>query len=396
MSGAKVRIGVIGVGGMGQGHLRKLVTIEECELVGVADASAETVRKVSAEFKVPGFASAAELIDKAKPQGCTIASPHPVHLANALECFKRGVHAFSEKPMASKISEAEAMVAAAKQAKLILAVMFQMRVSIAVRRAREILAAGTIGEIRRVNMIHVGLRTNAYYRLCPWRGTWKGEGGGVLINQSPHTLDRAVHLAGMPSKVLARTMTYGHPIETEDQAEVVLTYPNGATGYMFMSTAEAPAMCRLELSGDRGRLVIDDDHDKLLLGKLTDSCRSFLAANPEEWGSLKGEWSEVDLTPKPGEETGHIANLRDFCQAIRDNRPPLVTGEDGKRSLELANAITYSSFEGGEVELPLNREAYDELYQFGVDNGTGKDLQKLIPLWRQRGAKSATKVRKSR
>ncbi|HOX08669.1 MAG TPA: Gfo/Idh/MocA family oxidoreductase [Planctomycetota bacterium] len=389
MSGAKVRIGLIGGGGMGRGHLNTFKKIEEGEIVGVADPSPQSRERVVKDFNLPVFASAAELIEATGPAGCVIASPHPVHLANALDCFKRGVHVFTEKPMTSKISEADAMIAAARKAKLMLAVMFQMRGNIATRRAKEILDAGTLGEIRRVNMIHVGLRTNAYYRICPWRGRWQSEGGGVLVNQSPHTLDRVVYLTGMPATVLARTMTFGHPIETEDQAEAMLLYPNGATGYLFMSTAEAPAMNRLEISCDRGRLVIDDDNNKLLLGKLPGSCREFLATNPEEWGSLKGEWSEVDLTPRPGEETGHIVCLRDFCRAIRDNRAPMVTGEDGKRSLELANAITYSSFAGAEVKFPLGRKAYDELYAFGVANGEGSSLTKLIPLWRKSQAKPA-------
>lgn len=392
MADGKVRIGLIGAGGMGRGHLNTFKKIAEAEIVGVADPSPQSREKVAKEFNLPTYETPAELIEKGKPVGCVIASPHPLHLANALECFKRGIHVFTEKPMASKISEADAMIAAAKKAKLMLAVMFQMRGNIAVRRAKEILDAGTIGKLRRLNMIHVGLRTNAYYRICPWRGTWKNEGGGVLVNQSPHTLDRAVYLAGMPSHVLGRTMTFGHPIETEDQAEAMLRYENGATGYMFMSTAEAPAMNRLEISGDNGRIVIDDDNGKLLLGKLPDACSRFLATNPEEWGSLKGEWQEIDLTPRPGEETGHIVCLRDFAQALRDKRKPMITGEDGCRSLELANAITMSSFEGRELEMPLSRKGYDALYKFGVENGTGKNLQKLIPLWRKQKSAPAKKT----
>ncbi len=392
MSGAKVRIGLVGCGGMGRGHLNTFKKIEEGEVVGVADPSPQSREKVAKEFNLPVFETPGELIEATRPDGCVIASPHPAHLANALECFKRGVPVFTEKPMASKISEAEAMIAAAKKARLMLAVMFQFRGNIATRRAKEILDAGTIGDIRRVNMVHVGLRSNTYYKICPWRGTWQNEGGGVLINQSPHTLDRAIYLAGMPSKVLARTWTYGHPIETEDQAEALLTYPNGATGYMFMSTAEAPATNRLEISGDRGRVVIDDDNGKLLLGKLPDSCKNFLATSDQEWASLKAEWTEVDLTPRPGEETGHIVCLRDFCQALRDKRQPMVVGEDGKRSLELANAIAFSSFQGAEVTLPLGRKAYDEMYSFGCAKGGGRSLQQLIPLWRKLAASPAKKA----
>jgi predicted dehydrogenase len=393
MADSKVRIGVIGVGGMGQGHLDKLKLIAECEVVGVTDVSAALVKEVSEKYKVPGFGSPAELVNKARPAGCTVASPHPAHLANALECFARGVHVFTEKPMTAKVSEADQMIAAAKKAKLILAVMFQFRTFVATRRAKELLDSGAIGEVRRVSMFHVGLRTNTYYKIRPWRGTWQHEGGGVLVNQSPHTLDRAVFLAGLPAKVLARTMTYGHPIETEDQAEALLSYPNGATGYMFMSTAEAPALNRMEISGDRGRLVIDDDHNKLLLGKLPDSCREFLVKSDGEWASLKAEWQELDINPRPGEEQGHIGCLRDFCQAIRDRRPPMVTGEDGRRSLELANAITLSSFNGAEVELPLDRRAYDRLYAFACANGRGKNLGKLIPLWRKAAAKPQPKAK---
>lgn len=387
MPNAKVRVGLIGAGGMGRGHLKTFRNIQEGEIVGVADPSPHSLELVRKDFSVPVFATVAELLDATRLDGCIIASPHPLHLDNARQCLKRGVHVFTEKPMTSRVGEADAMIAAAKKARRILAVMFQARTEGRARRARELIASGALGEIRRVTMLFSGLRTQAYYNTRPWRGTWAGEGGGVLLNQAPHPLDRAIFLCGMPSRVVAaRCDGLGHTIETEDWADAMVEYPNGARGYFFATTAEAPAMNRLEISGDRGRLVVDDKLDKILFGRLNGSCPEFLASAPGEWASLQATWEEIDTTLKPGEESGHIACLRDFCQAIRDRRPPMITGEDGRQSMELANAFMLSAANGGPVKIPLGRKEYERFFSFACEHGRGRRLQQLVGLWRRQGS----------
>jgi len=384
MAKRKVHIAVVGVGGMGQAHLRFLAKVREAQVVGVVDVNPELVGKVSAEWEVPGFSSVAELVRTVRPAAVSIASPHPVHLRNALDCFRRGLHVFTEKPLCSLTSEADKMIAAARKRRRVLAEMFQYRAMPPARRAREIIDKGTIGKIVRVNMVHVGLRTNEYYRSRPWRGTWAGEGGGVLLNQSPHTIDRAIFLAGMPGAVTARCLTVGHPIETEDHAEALLEYPGGATGYFLMTTAEHPGINQLEITGERGRVLIDDEAGKLFLWTMKQPLPQFLKTCRQAWKFPKAACKEIDLAPRCGEDTAHHACLRDFCLTVLGRRKkPMITGEDGRRSLELANAITLSAFKGGTVKLPLGRREYDQLFAFCLKRGRGRKIQETIAAWRR-------------
>jgi predicted dehydrogenase len=262
--------------------------------------------------------------------------------------------------------------------------MLQYRSSIACRRAREILDRGSIGKLTRVSMIHVGLRSQAYYDDRPWRGTWTGEGGGVLLNQSPHTIDRAIYLAGMPARVTADCRTVGHNMETEDCAEALLEYPGGARGYMFMSTAEHPARNTLEVVGQKGRLVIDDDGNSLTLTTMKQPLPQWMKTCRQVWGRPELETREIPLKPRRGEETGHGALLREFCLVLLGRRKrPAATGAEALQSLELANAIVLSAFEGRQVRLPLARRSYQRVFRFACERGRGRPIQETIAAWRR-------------
>jgi predicted dehydrogenase len=380
----KVRMMVVGVGGMGRGHLRNLLKIREARVVSVVDLNPECAMEAGDEAAAPGFTNIRDAINATAPQAALIATPHPVHLAGARECLKAGLHVLCEKPLCSLTSEADRMIAAAKKHRRHLAVMLQYRASTACRRAREILQKGLIGKLTRVSMVHVGLRTQAYYDDRPWRGTWAGEGGGVLLNQSPHTIDRAIYLAGMPCRVHADCRTVGHRMETEDYAEATLEYANGATGYMLMSTAECPGTNTLEIVGQKGKLVIEGDNDKLTVCTMKQALPAWLKACKKVWAGPEITTREVSLRPKRGEDSGHSAVLRDFCLMLQGKRSKAIApGDDGRQSLELANAITLSAFEGQSIQLPLPRSLYDRAFKFACARGKGRKIQDTIAAWRR-------------
>jgi predicted dehydrogenase len=382
VSRAKVRTVVIGVGAMGRNHLKHLAASPEAEIVGVADVSAKLAERSGSEYGVPWSTDVDEIVRRTGPVAATIASPHPTHLGIALKCFRHKLHVFTDKPMTSLVSEADRMIAAAKKARRILAVMYQFRAAIATRRAKEIIDRGEIGEIRRVTLFHSSYRTQAYFKASPWRGTWKGEGGGVLMNQAPHTLDAMIHLSGMPIAVIARCATVGHRIETEDQADALLDYANGAVGQVFATTAEAPGFCRLEIAGDRGRVEIED-FKKLRVARLKTGCRKFTLTSREEWGQPPVVRKEIDLTPRRGEMVHHGACIRDFVQAIQRRRKPMITGESGRGSVELANAMILSTARGEKVKMPINRREYDRLFAYLCRRGAGRPMQKTLGAWRR-------------
>jgi len=358
MSGERVRIGIVGVGGMGSNHCRTCAEIEEVELAAVADIRPERAKEMGEEFSVPHFTDHRELIASGLVDAVVIATPHYFHPPIAIDAFKAGLHVLSEKPLAVRISRAEQMVEAARASGKVFCVMFQMRTEANVRKAREIVEAGELGEVRRTLLVSPEFRSQAYYDSGTWRATWAGEGGGVLLNQAPHIMDIFCMLASLPKKVYGRCQTLLHRIEVEDQASAVLEYENGATGYFYASTCEVGGRI-LEIVGDKGKLTLAGG--RLSLVRYQPSVTEFNRTNTEMWGRPKSE--EVDLQVEPC-ESGHKVILRNFARAILHGEPLVAPGEVGLKSLELANAIILSSHKGEAVELPVDRREYDELIEF--------------------------------
>jgi len=349
-----LKLGLVGLGGMGRSHLEKEVGLEEVRFTGVADVVATAVDEASSRYDIPGFYSYQQLIDSGTCEAVLIATPHPFHAPIALYAIERGLHVLSEKPIAVAVSEADRMIDAAQRANVVLGVMFQTRTEAYIRRARQLLADGAIGRIYRSVMIASHwYRTQAYYDSGAWRGTWKGEGGGVLMNQSPHSLDLFIWLGGKPRRVLSRVDTRLHNIQVEDTVEAMLDYEDGHTGWLYTTTAEWPGENRLEFTGERGKLVIQDR--TLRLYRMSRTIQEETATGAM-WGKPEGSWETIEVTPEPA---GHPRVVQQFARAIRLGEPLIATGDDGRNSLELANALLLSGYRQKPVTLPLDRDEYD-------------------------------------
>ena len=357
MAAQKVKVGVIGVGGMGSSHCKKMQEVEELELVAVADVNADRARAVGEEHGVPQFASGGELIASGLADAVLIATPHYFHPPVAVEAFEAGLHVLSEKPIGVQIGGAEQMAEAARKSGKVFSVMFQMRSLPHIRKARELIEGGEIGPVRRTLLVAPEFRSQAYYDSGTWRATWAGEGGGVLLNQAPHIMDVFCMLGGLPAKVTGRCARLMHEIEVEDHAEAVLEYANGAGGYFYTSTCEMGQRL-IEIVGDRGKLRIAGR--QMEFWRYEPSVSEFSKTNTEMWGSPKMERVELELEEC---ETGHKAILRNFARAILDDEPLLAPGEVGLPSLELANAIILSSHKDEAVSLPIDRDEYDGLME---------------------------------
>jgi predicted dehydrogenase len=240
----------------------------------------------------------------------------------------------------------------------VLAVNFQHRTRPAVEYVKRMITNGELGDLVRVLVLEPWLRTAAYYRSATWRGKWDSEGGGVLMNQSPHTLDLLCHLVGLPSRVWGWIRTRYQDMQCEDTAQAMLEYPNGAPGYFTASTAEAGGQRRIEIIGERAAVQMVGD--MLTIQRFSPPLREFIDTNPEFFSSPETSVEVLELPA--GEDCGnHYAIYRDLEAAIAEGRPPYCTGREGLLSLELANAITLSSFNGQPVTLPVNRSAYSAL-----------------------------------
>lgn len=352
-----LRYAIIGAAaGIATTHLAALAQIPGAQIIGMADIAEERGAARAAEYHCPFFSDHQVMLAELKPDVAVITTPHPFHAPLAIESMQAGAHVLVEKPLAVEVAAGDAMNEAADRTGKILAVSFQQRFRPAIEHAKQLISAGELGDLVRVLMIEPWYRTAAYYQSASWRGTWKGEGGGVLMNQGPHPLDLLCHLAGQPVKVWGWARTRAHAIEVEDSAQAMLEFANGAPGYLNISTVEAGLERRLQIAGERAALELVGEDLSLL--RFSEALSEHRATNPGMWASPSSSRESINM---PGDGGGHVAVYRDLEQAIRTASRPRCDGREAMMSLELANAITLSSELGRPVELPLDREAYHTL-----------------------------------
>jgi predicted dehydrogenase len=354
MTSSVVRFGIIGTGGMGQGHCNMLGRIAEAQLAAICDLDPDTAQRVGDEYGVPTFRKHKDLIKSGLVDAVIIATPHPVRPAIAIDCMRAGLHVLSEKPLAEKVSAADKMIAAANETGVAFAVMFQRRTEPALAKAISIVQSGALGRVFRRTMISPEYRSQAYYDSGTWRATWSGEGGGVSMNQSPHILDLFILLGGIPCEVYGRMEIKLHHIEVEDLAEGMLSYPDGGHGYLYCSTNEAGPGQMIEIFGDDGKLVYRNGELKLY--RFEPSITEYTRTATGMWGGPT--CTEVPIEIQEG-ECGHAVITRNFARHILTGEPLLTPGAQGLASLELANALWLSAAQGKAVKLPISRRAYD-------------------------------------
>jgi UDP-N-acetyl-2-amino-2-deoxyglucuronate dehydrogenase len=336
-------------------HRRAQVT-ENINVVAACDLRAEPGKQRAAEIGCAFYEDYRVMLAETKPDAAIIVTPHPSHPSIAMDCLRAGCHVLLEKPMAIDVGSADQMIAEANKSGRILAINFQHRFRPAVEKARQLVAEGALGALVRTLSIEPWYRTAYYYRTASWRAKWTSEGGGVLLNQAPHTLDILCHLAGLPSKVWGWTRTRYHSIEVEDSAQAMFEYPNGAPGYLTVSTVEVGVQPRLQIIGEKSALELVGN--QLTIYRATPSSREHMLTSTEMFGKPETSSEMLDLPDTSG---AHLSVYRDFKAAIQEGRQPRSNGSEGIMSLELANAITLSSFTDRAVTLPVDRAAYREL-----------------------------------
>ncbi|MEA3345272.1 MAG: Gfo/Idh/MocA family oxidoreductase [Chloroflexota bacterium] len=350
----KVRFGVIGTGGMGTAHIRFIKDIEEAELAAVCDIDEAVCEQVSSEKEVPGFVDYKELIDSGLVDAVIVASPHYFHPPISVYAMEQGVHVLSEKPVAATVKAADEMNRAAEETGVKFAVMYQRRTTPLYQAARKLIDEGRLGELYRTCCIDPHFRSQAYYDSAGWRATWRGEGGGVTINQAPHGIDVFMSLGGLPSRVMARTATRRHDIEVEDEASALLEYENGAIGYYHTSTTEAPATEYMEFCGEKGKLVLFNG--ELTFWSLETPVQEFTDTTEGMWDSPSAVEEEVALEER---KTGHAAVTRNFARAILYDEPLITPGVEGIWTVEFINALILSGQSEKPVDIPVDREEYE-------------------------------------
>ena len=354
----KIRLGIIGCWSMGRAHALQIANAKnrDFHLGAVADILLERAEALGDQHGVPWFTDPLAMMDSGLVDAVIIATPHYYHPPLAIHAARRRLHVLTEKPMGVTIGPVRAMIAECRKRRVTLGVMFQQRTRPEMRKFKQMVDAGVIGEIFRMEMLCSSwYRNQAYYDSGDWRGTWDGEGGGILLNQAPHSLDLFQWIAGLPKRITATLDTRHHRIEVENTANAVLDYGNGRHGYIYATTAEAAGQERYMACGDKGTLIAEGG--KLRLAKVRGGLKKHLMTTPA-WTTPECTWSDVKL---PKGRTGHIEVTRAFVRHILRGAPLVADGADGVNGLELSNAIYLSGYRGRAVDLPLKAREMERL-----------------------------------
>lgn len=364
----KVRTAIIGCGKVTDLHAAALKKTTESEFVAVYSRSPEKAKMYGEKYGVRGFSDIQEMIASAKVEAVIICTPHPVHRDAAVTCAQAGVHVLVEKPLASSLQDCDDILAAAKKANVKIGTVCQRRFYAPVQRVRQAIDAGKIGRPALGTVLMLGWRDKNYYESDPWRGQWQAEGGGVLVNQAPHQLDLLQWFMGPISELFGAWSNLNHPyIEVEDTAVAVVRFQSGALGNIVVSNSQKPGIYgKVHVHGQNGASV----------GVQTDGGAMFIAG----MSSIQ-EPPVNDLWTVPGEEAMleswkkqdgdlfnsldnamehyHHLQISNFLQAILNDRQPLVTGDDGRKTVEIFTAIYRSQKTNAPVKFPLKPEAAD-------------------------------------
>lgn len=365
-----VRIGVVGVGGMGSSHAKSILSgkIPGVSLTAVCDPIADF------GDRFPGaatFRDSREFFRSGAMDAVLIATPHFSHTSLGIDALEAGLHVLVEKPISVHKADCERLLAVPRRPDQVFAAMFNMRTSPVFQKVRQLIQSGELGEIRRIQWtITNWFRSYAYYGSGKWRATWAGEGGGVLLNQCPHQLDLWQWLFGMPDRVRA-FCAFGkyHDIEVEDDVTAYMEYKNGATGVFITSTGEAPGTNRLEIAGEQGRLLVEGDAIRFTRNEIQTSEYSRTTTNrfgsPPVW--------DVRIPVAPSQGYQHSAIIENFAAAIASGAELFAPAEEGIHSVELCNAMLLSTFQDRTIEFPMDSAVYEAELNKRIDASKSRD-----------------------
>lgn len=357
----QVRFGIIGVGNMGTGHIGIIKGNPNTKLAALCDIDPEKLAKHTAEQNVPGFATADELFKSKLVDAVVIATPHYDHPPIGIAAMRAGIHVMCEKPIAVSVKAARELIEESKKHPNVkFGIMFNQRSNPMYQKIRSLIADGELGEIYRITWIITDwFRTHTYYASGGWRATWAGEGGGVLINQCPHNLDLIQWVTGIrPIRATAvGSVGKRHPIEVEDDISAILEYENGAVGHFITTTGEYPGTNRLEIAGDRGKIIAE--HGKITFHRTRKSVTEVCETSPDSFTSIE-TWPIDIAYPKAPNYGEHERVSRNFVDAIQKGTPMLAPGEEGIHGLEIGNAILMSGLTRKPVDIPVNGDAFDQ------------------------------------
>ncbi len=350
-AGTPLRFAIIGCGVIGPTHAEAIASLPEARLVAVADQVASRAGALATRFQVTAYDSPERMLEAERPDVVCICTPSGLHGVNACLAMRAGAHVIVEKPMEITLAAIDEMLRVQEETGRKMAVISQHRFDEASMRVHALAREGALGRLVLGNAQVPWWRSQAYYDSGAWRGTWALDGGGVLMNQSIHSIDLLQWLMGPVKSVQAYTDTLVHQMETEDVAVAILRFANGALGTIAGTTGAYPGVTtRVEIFGDQGSAVIADDHLTYL----------HLARDDQEPAGPYGKAAAPPVTNGPTGGAGqavlttattHAAQIADMIRAIREDGTPLLDGVGARHSVAIILGIYESARMGREVGL---------------------------------------------
>lgn len=343
MNNKDIGFGIVGCGMISGWHAEAILKIQGARLVGITDINAKAVAAFAEKYNTKAFSTIEALLENDEVEVVCICTPSGLHAPLAIKAANAGKHVIVEKPMAITLNEAEDVVRACKVNGIKLAVISQLRFTDAVCKLKDSVEKGMLGRLISGDIYMKYYRSQEYYDNGGWRGTWKMDGGGALLNQGIHGVDLLQYIMGPVSSVFAYTRTLSRKIEVEDTAAALLEFENGALGVIQATTSIYPgAPRRLEICGDRGTVTLEEDN---IVNWVIEGQKGIDLSN------LNGSVNSSFMDPKAISIEGHVKQIGDMVDAIRYSRKPLVDEYEGKKTVEIIMAVYESSKSGKPVKI---------------------------------------------
>ncbi len=362
-------IAILGCGKVAHLHAKAIQNLENAELKGVWSRTSKTAEDFGDRYGIASYSTIDELISSEKIDLAIICTPHPFHLQPVKEAAHAGANILVEKPLAATLEDADQIIDICETANVKLGVVSQRRWYEPVMRVKQAIENGKIGKpvFGTINML--GWRDEAYYEADEWRGTWDMEGGGVLVNQAPHQLDILIWLMGDIDEVYGQWKNLNHPyIEVEDTAVAIVKFKNGGIGNIVVSNSEKPGIYgKVHVHGENGASVgVQTDGGAMFIAGMS----NIVEPPVNDIWSVPGEEALLEKWKK--EDVVHFQSIdpmvyymerqiEDYLNALEEGADPLVTGEDGRKTVELFTAIYRSTRDNVPVKFPLQPEMRNDM-----------------------------------
>lgn len=360
----RLRTAIVGCGKVTDLHAKALLNATQSDFRALCSRSREKGDRVAAQYGVTAYTDLTEMIERESLDVVILCTPHPAHRDATVLAASMGVHVLVEKPLASSLEDCDAMIDACRTAKVRLGMISQRRLYAPCQRMKQAIEAGKIGTPVLGTATLLGWRDQAYYDSDAWRGTWQDEGGGVLVNQAPHQLDLLQWYMGPIKELFGYWDNLNHPhIEVEDTAIAVIRFQNGGLGNLILSNSQNPALY--------GKVLVHGSHGTSV-GVQTDGGAMFIAGMSEieeapindHW-TIPGEAEQLPIWQKEDTELFNLVNameyyhqcqIEEFIEAVRQGRDPMVTGVEGRKTVEIFTALYRSQRDRSPVAFPLKPE----------------------------------------